>query len=304
MLNLCLYCCALLSCLIGSAVPIDGGDKYAGLYSSYTHGNLEDTKAPSGYSPFYISHYTRHGSRYLVQEEDFQVVSEFEKYDAEGKLSDKGKSLLADMQKLYGEHKRMFSFLTLKGGSQQQDIARRMARRFPAVFRKGGKIRCISSPAQRCIQSLANFTLSLSAEHNDLDFSIHSGHRYYDIIAPRLADSEYKKHYIQLRDSLILSDGISQSAVKECFLAPDEIEVDWTSMTHDIYTLCCAMQCQDYEAPGMNTYFTTEQLESLWRAENTYNYGVFCDTLTFGPFCSMILYINFKEMCIWQKFVI
>ena len=30
----------------------------------YPHYNVELTKAPKGYKPFYISHYARHGSRY------------------------------------------------------------------------------------------------------------------------------------------------------------------------------------------------------------------------------------------------
>ena len=29
------------------------------------------TPAPKGYKPFYISHYGRHGSRYLIGEEDY-----------------------------------------------------------------------------------------------------------------------------------------------------------------------------------------------------------------------------------------
>lgn len=275
----------LAACTAEISQPYEeNAGKYAGSYSSYRHGDLSDTPAPRGYRPFYISHYSRHGSRFLIHEEDFGVVSDFEKYASEGLLSDKGSRLMADMQRLRDEHVRMHSFLTLKGGGQQQDIAARMAKRFPEVFRKGGDVRCVSSPAQRCNQSLANFALSLASEHNELNFSIYSGHRYYDIISARIKDAEKREHYALIRDSIVVADGSPIAAVKECFVDPDGMSADWTAMTHSVYTLCSAMQCQDYDVPPMDTYFTEGQLRVLWRAENAYDYGVFCDRVTYGDY--------------------
>ena len=285
-LILILACLTLSSCAVETVqqLPEDPIERYAGSYSPYRYGDLTDTDAPSGYKPFYISHYSRHGSRYLIHEEDFDVVASLEEYADEGHLTDKGMKLLADLQCLRDKHVRMHSHLTLKGGSQQQDIAERMAKRFPQVFAKGGKVRCVSSPAQRCNQSLANFALSLASEHTELDFSIYSGHRYYDIISARIKDAEKRAHYAQIRDSIVVAEGSPILAVKELFLQPEKMQVDWTCLTHSVYTLCCAMQCQDYDAPAMDTYFTEEQLEILWKAENAFDYGVFCDRETFGDY--------------------
>lgn len=281
-----LVCLTLSSCAVETVQqqPEDPVERYAGSYSPYRYGDLTDTDVPAGYQPFYISHYSRHGSRYLIHEEDFDVVSSFEGYASQGCLSEKGMNLLSDLQRLRDEHVRMHSHLTLKGGSQQQGIAERMAKRFPQVFARGGKVRCVSSPAQRCNQSLANFALSLASEHNELDFSIYSGHRYYDIISARIKDSEKRAHYAQIRDSMVVAGGSPILAVKELFLQPEKVQADWPALTHSVYTLCCAMQCQDYQAPAMDAYFTEDQLEVLWKAENAFDYGVFCDRETFGDY--------------------
>lgn len=46
------------------------------------------TPAPKGYSPFYISHYGRHGSRYLIGNEDYDVpVRVLARADSLGKLT-------------------------------------------------------------------------------------------------------------------------------------------------------------------------------------------------------------------------
>ena len=37
------------------------------VYYAYTYDNPARTPAPEGYEPFYISHYGRHGSRWLLR---------------------------------------------------------------------------------------------------------------------------------------------------------------------------------------------------------------------------------------------
>ena len=39
-------------------------DRAANNMHSYEFNPIQDTKAPKGFKPFYISHYGRHGSRY------------------------------------------------------------------------------------------------------------------------------------------------------------------------------------------------------------------------------------------------
>ena len=55
----------------------------AGVYHPYHPGDLTDSKAPRGFKPFYISHFGRHGSRYLAHPESYEPL-----YDGAGKVAD------------------------------------------------------------------------------------------------------------------------------------------------------------------------------------------------------------------------
>ena len=45
--------------------------KAGGVYYAYPEPEILQTPAPAGYKPFYISHYGRHGSRYLISDNDY-----------------------------------------------------------------------------------------------------------------------------------------------------------------------------------------------------------------------------------------
>ena len=48
--------------------------KAAGNYYSYDNRRHKVTKAPEGYTPFYITHYGRHGSRYMMSNGEYKYV--------------------------------------------------------------------------------------------------------------------------------------------------------------------------------------------------------------------------------------
>ena len=65
-----------------------------GVYYAYPGPSGVQTKAPKGYEPFYISHYGRHGSRWLIADEDYvRVMEVFEKAHAAGVLTDLGEDV-------------------------------------------------------------------------------------------------------------------------------------------------------------------------------------------------------------------
>ena len=49
-------------------------NKAGGVYYAYPVTTVEQTATPKGYEPFYISHYGRHGSRYLIADNDYYWV--------------------------------------------------------------------------------------------------------------------------------------------------------------------------------------------------------------------------------------
>ena len=57
------------------------------------------TPVPKGYVPFYLSHYGRHGSRWLIGERDYQrPVVWLMQADSLGKLTPKGKEVLQKLR--------------------------------------------------------------------------------------------------------------------------------------------------------------------------------------------------------------
>ena len=94
------------------------------------------TPAPKGYEPYYISHYGRHGSRYLIGRNDYdrawRVLS---RADSLHKLTPYGQDVLRRVTLLRNEADLRLGELTLLGAEQHRDIARRMYERFPEVFK-------------------------------------------------------------------------------------------------------------------------------------------------------------------------
>ena len=115
------------------------------------------TPAPKGYEPYYISHYGRHGSRYLIGKNDydraFRVLS---RADSVGKLTTYGQDVLRRVTLLRNEADQRLGELTLLGAEQHRGIARRMYERFPQVFKGVTDIDAKSTVVIRCILSMEN----------------------------------------------------------------------------------------------------------------------------------------------------
>lgn len=65
-----------------------------GVYYTYPVKEAIATPPPKGYKPFYISHYARHGSRWIQSEQDYKtVVDIFEKAHQAGVLTALGEDV-------------------------------------------------------------------------------------------------------------------------------------------------------------------------------------------------------------------
>ena len=97
----------------------------AGVYHPYHAGDLTDSKAPRGFKPFYISHFGRHGSRYLAHPESYEPL-----YDGAGKvadlLSEEGGKIVEQALQVADAHKGMYGELTPLGAREHYAIAQRM----------------------------------------------------------------------------------------------------------------------------------------------------------------------------------
>ena len=134
-------------------------EKTGGVYYVYQapeKGSL--TAAPKGYSPFYISHYSRHGSRYLISDKDYKwVIDLFAKAHEQQALTPLGEDVNTRLMKIWPEAEGRGGDLTPLGRRQHQGIAQRMYQNYPEVFTDGRKISARSTVVLRCAMSMAAF---------------------------------------------------------------------------------------------------------------------------------------------------
>ena len=115
------------------------------------------TPAPSGYVPFYLSHYGRHGSRWLIGDRDYnRPVVWLEKADSLGKLTPKGKDVLAKLRVMRAAAMGRDGELTQRGALQHKQIAERMLKNFPQIFAGKTNVDAKSTVVIRCILSMEN----------------------------------------------------------------------------------------------------------------------------------------------------
>ena len=159
-----LILCVVWCCVLGMSAQTARDDfkrdthLSASNYLAYpgpTQGQL--TPAPEGKHPFYISHYGRHGSRYLINPTEYSRPLEILKAAADaGKLTPLGMDVLRRVKMICDESEGRLGELTPLGGLQHRQIARRMFERFPEVFEGAATIDAKSTVVIRCILSMEN----------------------------------------------------------------------------------------------------------------------------------------------------
>ena len=155
---------------------------------SYEFLPIHDTPAPSGFKPFYISHYGRHGSRsgsdhaFVKLSESMQIASD------EGILTPEGDSLFADAKRFVAYHNGMDGRLTPRGAREHEMLARRMYKRYKSVFRHG-EVHALSSVVPRCLVSMNAFTSALKSCKKDLVITWDCGEKYQRFISRSSGDS-------------------------------------------------------------------------------------------------------------------
>ncbi len=146
--------------------------KAAGYYTTYSFDGTELTPAPKGYEPIYISHYGRHGSRWMTYEEDYtNTLAVFDKAAAENALTPRGKEIHARVKAIAEDGKFRAGSLSPLGFSQHKGIADRMYRNFPNLFADSAKIDARATIIIRCVNSMGAFCESLKEKNPKLQIT-------------------------------------------------------------------------------------------------------------------------------------
>lgn len=259
------------------------------------------TKAPKGYKPFYISHYGRHGSRWLISTATYtRPVAFLKKAKAEGKLTPLGEDVLSRLEKVELAVRGRYGELTRLGAEQHRQIAGRMFRNFPRVFKGDVEIDAKSTVIIRCILSMESFCMRLkelnprlritndASNHDMYYMNNQDPDKFFSNITSDPKNAEILEDY---KNRIFKTDRLVTSLVKdtswfktynEKFAFKDNPEklpkYTASGLFYDVTELCISLPNTDLDVSLMDVVSLEDMHQlNLYRNLGSYRYAGFCD---------------------------
>ena len=232
------------------------------------------TPTPAGYEPFYMSHYGRHGSRWLISDGNYsRPIATLKMAKELGKLTPTGEKTLETLEAIYATSTKRLGDLTTVGERQHHGIGKRMAQNFPEIFKKKDvMIDARSTTVNRCILSMIAECEELAAAnptariHNDVSEAL----QYYlnqpwDGIVKEVGRSTGDK---EDRDYSIKWTH-PERLMKVLFNDQDFVynNVSAGALMRQLFHVACNMQSHDTDLE-LFSLFTDEEVYDQWRQKN------------------------------------
>ena len=267
-----------------SRTEIDADPTLAGSnYLAYRGPQKALTPAPKGYKPFYLSHYGRHGSRYLIGTSDYdQPYNTLKKADRDGKLTAKGKEVLQKLALICAEAKGRDGELTQRGAEQHKGIAKRMYERFPEVFKGKTHVDAKSTVVIRCILSMENALQQLLVMNPQLVITHDAS--YDDMYYMNLDDKALNAKKMPTRANqaywqFAARNDHHQRVIAELFNDTDYAEknIDCSWLYQKLFKLASNVQSTELRHTlSLYDIFNKDEIYENWRVRNAWwyiNYG-------------------------------
>lgn len=249
-------------------------EKAGGVYYAYPQTESLNTPAPKGYKPFYISHYGRHGSRYLISDNDYKWVLDLlsDAHEADA-LTPLGEDVYGRLQTVWKEAEGRGGDLSPLGVRQHKAIASRMYDAFPEVFAGNPTMSARSTIVMRCALSMDAFCEALKEKKPSLDIVRESSNRYMDYLnyhsqASCEFNSErgpWKEEFRKFREEHTRPDRIVDALFKD----RDYVrrKVNPSDLMWGLYWI--AVDMQNMETPlSFMDIFEPQELFDLWQVFN------------------------------------
>ena len=230
------------------------------------------TPAPEGYVPFHIEHYGRHGSRWLINSDDYAVpVKNLEKAEKAGKLTPLGKTTLYELRKIQKASQGRLGELSDKGAMQHKTIGKRMAKNYPEIFNSDAILTAKATIVIRCILSMANALEGIQSIVPDIHFEKDAS--YADMWFMNFDDKPlwaYKDSIEALllpsyRDSVVKSTTFLSRLVTDEQFASDSVA---PGILPRLYWVLANTQSHSGQPWLLEDVFSREELENNWKAGN------------------------------------
>ena len=237
------------------------------------------TPAPSGKKPFYLSHYGRHGSRFLIEQNDYDFPYQIlAKADSAGKLTPLGKDVLKRVMLLRAEADNHFGELTPLGAKQHQQIAKRMFERFPEVFEGKTNIDAKSTTVNRCILSMEYALLQLISMNPNLRVA-HEAAKF-DMWYMNYQDKKLNRQKMDSTIKVVFQDFLQKYDKSELLMEKlfnDMVyakkQVDARELTSALFKLASNLQSTELRRKiTLYDLFSDEEVYGYWKINNAWWY--------------------------------
>ena len=236
-------------------------EKYGGVYYAYQAPKVKYTPVPKGYKPFYISHYGRHGSRWMPKDSRYEWIAA--QFADESNLTDFGLEVKRRLQPALENARGNGGKLTPLGVEQHRQIAGRMFKRYKEIFRqKDLKISARSSTSPRCAASMNAFCEQLRKLNPALDITEETDQKYMYYIAYTSPEEEELE-----RDTVVRCKVTGERLAKTLYKDPSK-QKEQDKLLSELHTLASSMQ----DIPLKDSFwdlFTEEEIQAVYDMNNT-----------------------------------
>ena len=264
------YSILLVSVLLSLSVSAQGlKDEQKGVYRPYDFDAPRvDEPAPKGYEVFCLSHYGRHGSRFLYNEAEYDTLNVVLNREC---LTAFGEKVRDKFNKNYPLLKGRAADLTELGQKQHRQLARRMMEAYPDLFRNGSEVYAFSSDRTRCMMSMYSFLDELRKGRNGLDIHAEYNSNYLKYLRAQHPEPFDIKGF--LRENFD-----PQPLFKRLFTAPEKAmaSTDPWSFAQELYYYASHLEGAGLDDAFWSDVLSEDEVNAIHSVENekfSYNRG-------------------------------
>ena len=259
-------------------------------YKPYPDVETAYTKAPAGYKPVYISTFSRHGSRYLLSDDNYtKPLGILEAAGRGGFLTETGKALLEDVRKIASDAEGNLGMLLPRGGREHRHIMERTVSRYPDIFTGNDcKIDVYASTSQRCIMSMAYSLDAITAKNPKVRYDRQCGSKIQAEVFNSYPVSAISREYGRDYDQRVLDETANEEVLDKIFTY-DEAQkkkyldpVERKRLVRWLWELTIDNALNDELGVDLYKYFDYNDFYGAWRVNNWKEYFIVGPSEEFG----------------------
>ena len=237
------------------------------------------TPAPEGKKAFYISHYGRHGSRYISSRSGYDIPYMMMLHaDSLDELTPTGHRVLQEMNSIMRNTEDRWGELTGIGKREMENIGRRIVERFPEVLCPGANVKAISTIVPRCIESMGSFTMKMLQVCPQLNITMQASQRTQWYMNHQ--DRKMRRNYLtpeakKALDAYTATRMGNTRLMELVFKNPDIVKefINEEDLSYYLMKMVLFQNNISYNSnKNLMDLFDAEDLYLMWQVDNVYWY--------------------------------